>query len=146
MSSLYKMKNLDLDMCLAQHIESKPALLVGEDLQIAFNSFFVSLTGEDWRALYHSPGKCWIAVFNYEDGDKMEWHPIPFSTDLSAAWFLIDEIHKEGCFLVEAARAADANFEWSVTFNGETFAYGPNAPAAIARAAYCVIGPKVKVT
>ena len=33
-----------------------------------------------------SAGGNWVCLCKYEEGDIPRWHPLPFSTDISAAW------------------------------------------------------------
>jgi len=45
----------------------------------------------------NSVGENWICWPEYEHGDKCEWAPLPFSTDLMAAWKVVSQFEPWVC-------------------------------------------------
>lgn len=43
-----------------------------------------------------SPQGCWYGVFEFEKGDKGEWVPMPYSTDIAAAWKVVERLKSLG--------------------------------------------------
>lgn len=42
-----------------------------------------------------SPKGNWLCLCRYDEGDIPTWRPVPYSTDISAAWQVIEELSKE---------------------------------------------------
>ena len=42
-----------------------------------------------------SPKGNWVCLCNHEEGDIPVWHPLPFSTDISAAWLVVEKLTEE---------------------------------------------------
>ena len=61
------------------------------------NEAMPSLIPEDALALQlagspiKSPGGNWLCLCEYEEGDIPTWHPLPFTTDISAAWLVVNK-------------------------------------------------------
>jgi len=40
----------------------------------------------------------WVCLCDYEHGDIPEWHPLNFSTDISAAWQVVERMEELGFY------------------------------------------------
>ena len=43
-----------------------------------------------------SKGENWVCLCKYEEGDIPVWYPLPFSTDISAAWQVVEKMFELG--------------------------------------------------
>lgn len=90
-----------------------------------------------------SPGGAWyLGTTGYEDGDRLAWHCLPFSTDLNAAWRVVARLNQ-----VVAPDNTVTGHDISIhTCNvGATWvvAFGPfNAEAATVTEAICLAALK----
>jgi len=79
--------NEELDKLVAVEVMNE----LMSDLFIPENALEHQLAGSPIK----SGGGNWVCLCKYEEGDIPRWHPLPFSTDISAAWQVVEAIHKE---------------------------------------------------
>ena len=60
-----------------------------------------------------SPKGNWVCLCRYDEGDIPRWCPVPFSTDISAAWRVLEKLKRDwGCIdLIWDAGAWDISLE-----------------------------------
>lgn len=73
----------ELDKLIAIEVmaESAPNL-------IPENALDLQLAGDPVK----SPMGCWVCLCRYDEGDIPMWRPVPFSTDISAAWQVVEKV------------------------------------------------------
>ena len=57
-----------------------------------------------------SPQGNWLCLCNYDEGDIPTWRPVPYSTDISAAWQVVERITEPPKTEEEANQIANTKF------------------------------------
>lgn len=70
--------NEELDKLVAVEVMNERM----SDLFVPEDALELQLAGSPIK----SAGGNWVCLCKYEEGDVPVWHPLPFSTDISAAW------------------------------------------------------------
>ena len=135
----------ELDKLVAVEIMAEPApKFIPED------ALELQLAGDPVK----SPGECWLCLCEYDRGDVPIWRPLPFSTDVLAAWQVVGRVCNWDVgdnMLILRCQAKDPTSddpddtgEWAeVEINGDwgkVLAEGKTAPEAICKAALLTRG------
>lgn len=101
----------------------------------------------------------WVCHPYYERGDECAWEPIPFSTDIAAAWQVVERLCNwdvDDNMLILKGQGPDIEREppngkaqswWDAEINGtwgKALAEAPTAPHAICLAALKAIGVDIE--
>jgi len=76
--------NEELDKLVAVEVMNE----LMSDLFIPEDALELQLAGSPIK----SGGGNWVCLCKYEEGDIPKWHPLPFSTDISAAWQVVEKL------------------------------------------------------
>jgi len=96
---------------------------------------------DEWDVLGHmlsgkpiqSPGGWWVAVCKYEEGDVPKWAPKPVSTDIKAAWEVVEDRRRWGW----TWKMTGITGHWHVALYDEEFNFLAEARAAEVTVAIC---------
>uniref|UniRef100_A0A6M3LZQ5 Phage ABA sandwich domain-containing protein n=1 Tax=viral metagenome TaxID=1070528 RepID=A0A6M3LZQ5_9ZZZZ len=77
------MEGEELDKLIAVEVMAEPVpKFIPED------ALELQLSGNPVK----SPRECWLCLCEYDQGDVPIWRPLPFSTDISAAWQVMEKL------------------------------------------------------
>ncbi|GAI02459.1 unnamed protein product, partial [marine sediment metagenome] len=88
-------KSTILAMGAGEELDKLVATEVMEELMPEFtpqNALDLQLIGSPVK----SPKGNWLCLCRYDEGDIPTWRPVPFSTDFSAAWQVVEKMEAEG--------------------------------------------------
>ena len=90
-----------------------------------------------------SPRGAWMVVSIYDEGDVPRWEPMPYSTDIAAAWKVVEKL---GIWVCPSDNAHGWQAGWYYnTDPGDTAgSYGDTAPRAICLAALAARDPSFR--
>lgn len=123
----------ELDRLVATEVmgEPMPEFVPGNNLDL-------QLAGSPLKSPYGN----WLCLCKYEEGDIPTWHPQLFSTDISAAWPVVEKLAKENLFCsldyLREQHWRDGRGDWRcrvVRGVKIEFAVAKEAPEAICKAA-----------
>jgi len=83
-----------------------------------------------------SPRGNWVCLCRYSEGDIPIWHPLPFSTNISAAWLVVEKVIAEyGDFIIDYDNSYEGG-PWSASVDKlRVAALAKTAPEAICKTA-----------
>ncbi|GAH74230.1 unnamed protein product, partial [marine sediment metagenome] len=99
-----------LAMEVGEELDKLVAEAMGEPMPefIPENALDLQLAG----SLIKSPKGNWLCLCNYDEGDIPTWRPLPYSSDISAAWQVVVEMLSLG-FCLELYAPKPLAIKWS---------------------------------
>jgi hypothetical protein len=75
----------EMDALVAEKVMGEPKPIIVDDWDSVFSRWLDGCPIE-------SPKEAWLEACLYEHGDTQEWIPRPFSTDIAAAWQVMEKL------------------------------------------------------
>ncbi|GAJ12734.1 unnamed protein product, partial [marine sediment metagenome] len=90
---------MDKDTILAMEVGDELDKLVAVEVMGELMPEFTPQNALDLQLVgspVKSPKGNWLCLCRYDEGDIPTWRPVPFSTDISAAWQVVDKMFELG--------------------------------------------------